>query len=63
MRKTTTLRSAPVREVAAWRYAVGRGPDGATRYAAAGKVAIRRNDPLQIERYTAALSVADPPGA
>ena len=37
-------------------------PDGSTRYAAAGKVAILRNDTLRIEPYAAALPVAAPPG-
>jgi hypothetical protein len=50
-------------QVTAWRYTVGRAPDGSTRYGASGKVAILRNDTLRIEPYTAALPVAPPPGS
>jgi len=48
-------------QVTAWRYTVGRAPDGSTRYGAAGKVAILRNETLRIEPYAAALPVAPPP--
>ena len=45
----------------AWRYAVGRAPDGGTRFAPAGRVAILRSESLRIEPYAAALPVAPPP--
>ena len=45
----------------AWRYAVGRAPDGSTRFATGQKVAIMRNDALRIEPYAPALPVAPPP--
>ena len=48
-------------QLTAWRYAVGRAPDGSTRFAANGKVAILRNDTLRIEPYTAPLPIAPPP--
>ncbi|WP_043361506.1 hypothetical protein [Belnapia sp. F-4-1] len=48
-------------QVTAWRYAVGRAPDGATRFAATGRVAILRSESLRIEPYAAALPVAPPP--
>jgi hypothetical protein len=46
----------------AWRYVVGRAPDGGTRFAPQGQVAILRNDALRIEPYAASLPVAPPPG-
>jgi hypothetical protein len=45
----------------AWRYGVGRAPDGGTRFAPQGQVAILRNDALRIEPYAASLPVAPPP--
>ncbi|MBR0680179.1 hypothetical protein GXW74_06750 [Roseomonas eburnea] len=49
-------------QVGAWRYVVGRAPDGSTRHAAAGRVAILRQETYRIEPYTPALPVAPPPG-
>jgi hypothetical protein len=48
-------------QLTAWRYAVGRAPDGGTRFAATGRVAILRSESLRIEPYAAALPVAPPP--
>ncbi len=48
-------------QLTAWRYAVGRAPDGGTRFAATGRVAILRSESLRIEPYTAALPVVAPP--
>jgi hypothetical protein len=48
-------------QITAWRYAVGHAPDGSTRFAATGKVAILPHETLRIEPYTAALPVAPPP--
>ncbi|MBV1797644.1 hypothetical protein [Siccirubricoccus sp. G192] len=48
--------------VTAWRYIVGCAPDGGTRFAPQGQVAILRNDALRIEPYAASLPVAPPPG-
>jgi hypothetical protein len=45
----------------AWRYVAGRAPDGGTRFAPQGQVAILRNDALRIDPYTAALPAAPPP--
>lgn len=47
--------------VTAWQYVVGRGPDGATRYNPARRIAILRADSLRIEPTTAALPVSPPP--
>ena len=47
-------------QLSAWRYAVGRAPDGTTRLAAIGRVAILRNDALRLEPYRPALPVAAP---
>ncbi len=49
-------------QVGAWRYVVGRAPDGSTRHAATGRVAILRQETYRIEPYTPALPVAPPPG-
>ena len=49
-------------QVGAWRYVVGRAPDGSTRHAAAGRIAILRQDTYRIEPYAPALPVAPPPG-
>lgn len=48
-------------QVGAWRYVVGRAPDGSTRFTAAGRIAILRQDTLRIEPYAPALPVAPPP--
>ncbi len=48
-------------QLTAWRYVVARAPDGSTRHAASGRVAILRNETLRIEPYTPALPVAPPP--
>lgn len=48
-------------QLTAWQYAVGRGPDGATRYVATKRIAVLRNDALRIEPYTAAIPVSPPP--
>lgn len=48
-------------QLTAWRYAVGRAPDGTTQFVAAGRVAILRHDALRIESYLPALPVASPP--
>jgi hypothetical protein len=45
----------------AWRYVVGRAPDGSTRYAPAGRVSILRQETYRIEPYAPALPVAPPP--
>lgn len=49
-------------QVGAWRYVVGRAPDGSTRHAATGRIAILRQDTYRIEPYSAAIPVAPPPG-
>jgi hypothetical protein len=49
-------------QIGAWRYAVGRAPDGSTRYGATGRIAILRQDTYRIEPYRSALPVAPPPG-
>ena len=46
----------------AWRYVVGRSPDGSTRYGATGRIAILKQDTYRIEPYSAAIPVAPPPG-
>ncbi len=48
-------------QITVWAYAVGRAPDGSTRYAATRRVAILRNDTLRIEPYASALPVVPPP--
>lgn len=48
-------------QVTAWRYTVTRAPDGTTRLAPAGRLAIMRQDTLRIEDYRAALPVLAPP--
>lgn len=48
-------------QLTAWHYAVGRAPDGTTRYAARGRVAILRSDSLRVEPISPALPVAPPP--
>lgn len=48
-------------QVGAWRYVVGRAPDGSTRLGATGRIAILRQDSVRIEPYRAALPVAPPP--
>ncbi len=48
-------------QLTAWQYAVGRAPDGSTRYAARGRVAILRSDSLRVEPLAPALPVAPPP--
>jgi hypothetical protein len=48
-------------QIGAWRYVVGRAPDGSTRYAPAGRVSILRQETYRIEPYTPALPVAPPP--
>ena len=48
-------------QVGAWRYAVGRAPDGSTRYAPTGRIAILRQETYRIEPYRAALPVVAPP--
>ena len=49
-------------QVGAWRYVVGRAPDGSTRHAATGRIAILKQDTYRIEPYAPALPVAPPPG-
>jgi hypothetical protein len=46
----------------AWRYVVGRAPDGSTRLGTSGRIAILRQDTYRIEPYAPALPVAPPPG-
>lgn len=48
-------------QLTAWRYVVGRAPDGSTRFAASGRVAFLRTDTLRVEPYAANLPVAAPP--
>lgn len=48
-------------QIGAWRYAVGRAPDGSTRFGATGRISILRQDTYRIEPYAAALPVAPPP--
>ncbi|HYZ31721.1 MAG TPA: hypothetical protein VE684_05490 [Crenalkalicoccus sp.] len=48
-------------QLTAWQYAVGRAPDGGTRYAATHRIAVLRNDALRIEPLAAVLPVAPPP--
>ncbi|MBR0670923.1 hypothetical protein [Neoroseomonas soli] len=50
-------------QVGAWRYAVGRAPDGSTRFAAIGRIAILRQETYRIEPYMPALPVAPPPAS
>lgn len=49
-------------QITGWRYAVGRAPDGSTRFATREKVAVMRQEGVMIEPYSAALPVL-PPGA
>jgi hypothetical protein len=49
-------------QVGAWRYVVTRAPDGTSRFAAIGRIAVMRQDTYRIEPYSAALPVAPPPG-
>jgi hypothetical protein len=48
-------------QIGAWRYVVGRAPDGSTRHVASGRIAILRQDTYRIEPYSPALPVAPPP--
>jgi hypothetical protein len=48
-------------QITVWEYAVGRAPDGSTRWAPMRQVAILRNDALRIEPYAPALPVLAPP--
>lgn len=48
-------------QVGAWRYVVGRAPDGSTRLAPTARIAIMRQEAVRIEPYRAALPVAPPP--
>ena len=48
-------------QITAWQYVVGRGPDGATRYATTRRIAVLKNDAIRVEPYTAALPVSPPP--
>lgn len=48
-------------QIGAWRYVVGRAPDGSTRYAATARVSILRQETYRIEPYTPALPVVAPP--
>ncbi len=54
-------RIAEAGQLTAWRYLVGRGPDGATRFMARERVAVLRQEALMVEPYTATLPVAPPP--
>ncbi|CAH0174647.1 hypothetical protein [Roseomonas sp. CECT 9278] len=49
-------------QLGAWRYVVGRAPDGSTRYATTARVSILRQETYRIEPYAPALPVAPPPG-
>jgi hypothetical protein len=49
-------------QITAWRYVVARAPDGTTRFAATGRIAVLRQDTTRIEPYSSALPVAPPPG-
>ena len=53
-------RQALAAALIAWRYVVGRGPDGATRYVTTRRIALLRNDTMRIEPYTTALPVSAP---
>lgn len=48
-------------QLGAWRYIVGRAPDGSTRYATTARVSILRQETYRIEPYAPALPVAPPP--
>lgn len=48
-------------ELVAWRYVQARGPDGATRLAARGRIAVPGCDALLIERFVPSLPVLPPP--
>jgi hypothetical protein len=48
-------------QISAWRYVVARAPDGTTRFAATGRIAVLRQDTTRIEPYSSALPVAPPP--
>lgn len=54
-------RIAEAGQLTAWRYAVGRAPDGSTRFATTGRVAVMRQEALLVEPYRAALPVSPPP--
>jgi len=49
-------------QLGAWRYIVGRAPDGSARYATTARVSILRQETYRIEPYGPALPVAPPPG-
>ncbi|HYF08557.1 MAG TPA: hypothetical protein VD970_13110 [Acetobacteraceae bacterium] len=49
-------------QVGAWRYVVGRAPDGTTRYNPVARIALIRQETVRIEPYRAAIPVAPPPG-
>ena len=50
-------------QLIAWLYTVRRAPDGTTRLASTGRVAIMGSNALRIEPYRPALPVASPPVA
>ncbi len=54
-------RIAEAGQLTAWRYQVGRAPDGSTRLATREKVSVLRQDALMVEPYRPALPVAPPP--
>jgi hypothetical protein len=54
-------RIAEAGQVTAWRYAVGRAPDGSTRLATRDKVAVMRQEAVTVEPYRPALPVVPPP--
>jgi len=54
-------RIAEAGQLTAWRYAVGRAPDGATRFATTDRVAVMRQEALLVFPYRASLPIAAPP--
>jgi hypothetical protein len=54
-------RIAEAGQLTAWRYQVGRAPDGTTRLTTREKVAVLRREALMVEPYAPALPVMAPP--
>jgi hypothetical protein len=48
-------------QLTAWRYVVGRAPDGSTRLATRHRIAVLKQDALMVEPYVPALPVVPPP--
>ena len=48
-------------QLSAWRYLVGRAPDGSNRLAPRHRIVVLQQDALMVEPYAAALPVLAPP--